>query len=182
MRSKTILFRDAPVQEDTAGVREIVESSGYFTTQEIEVAQELVQERLEKGISSGYLFLFAETEGRVIGYACYGPVPCTLESYDLYWIAVAEDLRGAGVGRELLRKTEQAIERAGGRRIYVETSSREQYNPTRRFYRACGYGEAAVLEDFYAPGDHKVIYLKALLPSGEETGRSGPEGSASALP
>ncbi len=155
-------FREAPVQGDRKRVREIIASSGFFSHEEIEVADELVQERLGKGISSGYLFLFAEVEGRVVGYACYGPIPCTLQSYDLYWIAVEETLRGAGVGRELLRRSEQAMARAGGTRIYVETSSREQYGSTRAFYDACGYGEAAVLEDFYSPGDHKVIYLKVL--------------------
>ena len=162
MDLKPILFRDAPVTADTARVQEIIESSGFFSPQEIEVAQELVEERLTKGISSGYLFLFAEAEGRVIGYTCYGPIPCTMESYDLYWIAVEQTLRGTGFGRELLQRTEQAIGRAGGSRIYVETSSRELYESTRGFYGACGYGEAAVLEDFYAPGDHKVIYLKVL--------------------
>ncbi len=73
-----------------------------------------------------------------------------------------QSLRGAGLGRELLQRSEQAIARAGGRRIYVETSSRELYGSTRGFYEACGYGKAALLEDFYAPGDDKVIYLKVL--------------------
>jgi hypothetical protein len=46
--------------------------------------------------------------------------------------------------------------------VYVETSSRDQYEPTRRFYLKCGYRVDAVLEDFYAPGDGKVIFVKAL--------------------
>ena len=162
MQLKPIQFRDAPVQADVERVKEIIESSGFFSPQEIEVAQELVQERLAKGVSSGYLFLFAEAEGRVVGYTCYGPIPCTVQSFDLYWIAVEQSLRGAGFGRELLQRSEQAIEQAGGSRIYVETSSRELYGSTRGFYEACGYGEATVLEDFYAPGDDKVIYLKVL--------------------
>ena len=162
MGLKPILFREAPVQADVESVKEIIESSGFFSLQEIEVARELVQERLMKGISSGYLFLFAETGGRVVGYTCYGPIPCTIQSFDLYWIAVEQSLRGSGLGRELLQRSEQAIEQAGGSRIYVETSSRELYGSTRGFYVACGYAEAAVLEDFYAPGDDKVIYVKVL--------------------
>jgi len=147
-------------------IREIINSSGFFSSQETEVACELVRERLSKGISSGYLFLFAEMEGRIMGYTCYGPIPCTRDSYDLYWIAVAQPLRGTGLGRELLKRSETIIEKNGGRRIYAETSSRELYGSTRAFYEACGYGEAAVLEDFYAVGDHKVIYLKILPCSG----------------
>jgi len=41
-------------------VRGIVESSGFFSAEEVEIAVQLVQERLTKGIQSGYHFLFAE--------------------------------------------------------------------------------------------------------------------------
>ena len=50
----------------------------------------------------------------------------------------------------------------GARRIYADTSSRPQYEPTRAFYLACGYLEAAFLTDFYGPGDGKVIFVKSL--------------------
>jgi hypothetical protein len=49
-----------------------------------------------------------------------------------------------------------------GRRIYIETSSQAKYAPTREFYRRCGYEPEAVLKDFYADGDDKLIYVKAL--------------------
>ena len=44
----------------------------------------------------------------------------------------------------------------------VETSSRDDYAPTRAFYLACGYQIVAELPDFYAPGDGKLIYLRVL--------------------
>ena len=143
-------------------VREIVVSSGFFSKAEIEVAVELVQLRLNKGIESGYHFLFAEEDKKVVGYSCFGPIPCTVESYDIYWIAVQEDLRRSGLGVELLKKVEEKIREMGGKRIYVETSSREQYEPTRLFYSRCGYRREATLKNFYSPGDDKVIYLRAL--------------------
>jgi len=143
-------------------VREIVVSSGFFSKAEIEVAVELVQLRLNKGIESGYHFLFAEEDKKVLGYSCFGPIPCTVESYDIYWIAVQEDLRRSGLGVELLKKVEEKIREMGGKRIYVETSSREQYEPTRLFYSRCGYRREATLKNFYSPGDDKVIYLRAL--------------------
>ena len=142
--------------------RQDQESSGFFSPQEIEVARELVQERLAKGVSSGYFFLFAEAEGRVVGYACYGPIPAPFKALIFTGLPWNSPCAGAGLGRELLQRSEQAIALAGGSRIYVETSSRELYGSTRGFYEACGYGKAAVLEDFYAPGDDKVIYLKVL--------------------
>jgi ribosomal protein S18 acetylase RimI-like enzyme len=143
-------------------VREIVVSSGFFSAAEIEIAVELVQERLNKGIESGYYFLFAEQDQEVAGYSCFGPIPCTVESYDIYWIAVQEELRGSGLGVEILKRVEERIREMGGKRIYVETSSREQYQPTRSFYSRCGYREEATLKNFYSSSDHKIIYLRVL--------------------
>lgn len=143
-------------------MRNILESSGFFYPDEVDVAVELVDERLSKGVASGYHFLFAEQDGQVVGYTCFGPIPCTQVSYDLYWIAVHEQQRNQGLGRLLLEGSEQAIAALGGRRIYVETASRPQYEPTRAFYQRCGYQVAAVLEQFYAPGDDKVVFLKVV--------------------
>ena len=160
--SVEITWREEPRPSDMQIVRDIVVSSGFFSEAEIEVAVELVQERLNKGLSSGYYFLFAEREGEVMGYSCFGPIPCTVESFDIYWIALKNELRGAGLGKKILRRVENRIREMGGKRIYVETSSRDQYKPTQFFYRACGFREEAVLKDFYSPGDHKVIFLKVL--------------------
>src|SRR5512139_1266753 len=151
-------WREEPQHSDLRRVREIVVSSGFFSRPEIAVAVELVQERLKKGAESGYHFLFAEKDKKVVGYSCFGPIPCTVESYDIYWIAVQEELRRSGLGVELLKKVEEKIKEMGGNRIYVETSSREQYEPTRLFYSRCGYRREATLENFYSHGDHKVIY------------------------
>jgi D-alanine-D-alanine ligase len=160
-------FRDTVCDADVQVVRDIVVSSGFFTPPEIDIAVELVEERLARGVASGYHFIFADADGHPIGYACYGPIGCTVGSFDLYWIAVRAAFRGHGLGRRLLREVERRVTRAGGRRLYVETSSRALYEPTRRFYERCGYHAEARLDDFYAPGDAKVIYVKPV----DETGR-----------
>jgi ribosomal protein S18 acetylase RimI-like enzyme len=158
----SLSFRETPGPDDCLSVRKIIESTGFFNNEEIEVAVELVQERLTKGASSGYYFLFSEKAGEVIGYTCFGPIPCTQASFDLYWIGVREGFRSLGLGKELLAGSERIIAGLGGKRIYIETSSRTQYRPTRMFYQRCGYSEEAILKDFYAPGDHKVIYVKII--------------------
>lgn len=155
-------FRENVLKDDPETVRRIVSSTGFFSAAELEVAVELVQERLNRGEASGYHFLFAENDGRTIGYACFGPIACTVGSFDLYWIVVDKEHQGGGVGRELLRHSEEIIGRMSGRRVYVETSSRPQYEPTRRFYERCGYSVEALLGDFYAPGDGKVILVRVL--------------------
>jgi hypothetical protein len=51
---------------------------------------------------------------------------------------------------------------APGRRVYVETSSKAKYEPTRAFYVRCGYAEEARFRGFYAEDDDKVVYVKSL--------------------
>ncbi len=143
-------------------MRRIVVSSDYFSSEEVGVAVELVEDRLARGVASGYHFLFAEYDGAPVGYTCFGPIACTKGSYDLYWIAVLTDLRGLGIGRELLLQSLRSIDRFGGARVYIETSARPQYGPTRSFYERNGFKEEAVLRDFYDRGDHKVIYARAV--------------------
>jgi len=150
------------VETDVIRVREIVDSTGFFHPPEVDVAVELVEERLRRGDASGYFFAFVELEGVAIGYSCYGPIACTASSYDVYWIAVHRDEQKNGIGRWLMTLTEQLIRSREGRRIYVETSGRLDYLPTRSFYERCEYVKAAELPEFYGDGDSKVIYLKVL--------------------
>ena len=148
---------------DRHRVYEIVRATRFFSAAEEQIAVELVDEATAKGeAGSGYHFLFAERDEAVIGYACYGPIPGTVSSFDLYWIAVDAGAQGAGIGRSLHDAAEAAIQELGGTRLYADTSSKPQYEPTRAFYRRMGYREAARLEDFYAAGDGKVIFEKAL--------------------
>jgi ribosomal protein S18 acetylase RimI-like enzyme len=162
MTHADIQFRDTVQEKDPGIVRNITESSGFFYPDEIDVAVELAVETVQKGSQSGYFFIFAESGGGSLGYTCFGPIPCTRESYDLYWIAVHNDFRGQGIGKILIRASEEKIAELGGKRVYIETSSREKYKPTQNFYLSCGYKIEARLKDFYAPGDDKLIYLKVL--------------------
>ncbi|MGB5345432.1 MAG: GNAT family N-acetyltransferase [Woeseia sp.] len=158
-------FRLTPHAADAAAVRQLVSDTGFFSAEELDVAVELVDERLAKGRASGYEFVFLDDPDNpqeLLGYTCYGPIPATRASYDLYWIAVAPTQQRNGLGHELLVESERQAAKLGAHTMYVDTSGRAQYKPTRRFYEQNGYGVAARLEDFYAPGDAKVIYCKVL--------------------
>lgn len=147
---------------DAAHVRHISGTSGYFRDDEVEVAVELVEEAYQRGSSSGYHFIFAESGSLVAGYCCFGPIPCTIGSFDLYWIAVDRQYRHRGIGRIMLREAEDSVRSMGGRMIYIETSSLPLYEDTRSFYLRNGYIEVSRLTDFYSPGDHKLTYVKKL--------------------
>lgn len=155
-------IRDFVKKEDILGIREIVESTGFFHDYEVDVAVELAEENLSKGEKeSGYYFVFMDDDnGKAIGYACYGEIPCTKDRYDLYWIAVHNNFRGKGLGKSLLLETEKKVKERGGQMIYIETSSKKKYLPTRKFYEDSEYFKDTELRDYYADGDHKVIYSK----------------------
>lgn len=165
MTTENISFRTNVKFEDIETVTDIVRSTGFFREDEILVARELVEERFHKGEESGYEFIFADIEGKTIAYSCFGLIPCTLKSYDLYWIATHNDYRGKGIGGVILKKTEEAVNSLGGKTIYVETSSKEQYISTRMFYEKNDYLLKARFEDFYDIGDDKCVYVKVVAES-----------------
>lgn len=158
-----LTFRETVTPSDLEAVRKIVESTGFFTGEEVDVAVELVDAGLTSEGLSSYHFIFCDdNRGNVVGYTCFGPVICTEGSFDLYWIAVHRDSQGSGLGKALLVRTEERIREMGGVRIYIETASRDLYKPTQGFYLKSGYGQDAVLRDYYAKGDSKIIYVKHL--------------------
>lgn len=163
MITANLTFRETLKDTDPETIRGIVKSTNFFYQDEVEVAVELAKENLGKGAEqSGYYFILAESGAKVLGYTCFGPIPCTKKSFDLYWIAVHEDYRHLGLGRKLIHEAEKKIQALGGDKVYVETSSRDLYLPIRRFYLGCGYQVEALLKDFYDLGDDKVVFVKSL--------------------
>lgn len=163
-----LVLRETLWPNDEATVRRIVQSSGFFSRQELEIAVELVREHRTRGEASGYQFLFVEPKDSrpenplSCAYCCYGEIACTVGSYDLYWIAVDHEYRSLGIGRWLLGEVEAKIKSKKGRQLYIETSGRPQYEPTRRFYLSCGFAQLASFPGFYGPGDAKEVYWKKL--------------------
>lgn len=156
------LIRRTLEPADRKPLEELIRATDFFNPEEIAIALELADDRLENGDGSHYRFLAGHVDGRLAGYACWGTIDGTRESVDLYWIAVHPDFQGQGIGAALLDDAEAWISESGRRRIYVETSTRAQYESTRAFYRARGYDLSAELPDFYAPGDGKAMFVKVL--------------------
>jgi ribosomal protein S18 acetylase RimI-like enzyme len=148
--------------DDVAVVRGLVATAGVFNDDELDIAVDLIEGRLRRGAASRYDFVFAEKAGRTIGYVCYGRVPGTLASHDLYWIVVEAGHQRAGIGGALLAECEHRSGQEGGSRLYVDMTSKPSYAPARAFYERHGFVEVARLDDFYAPDDDKIIFVKEL--------------------
>jgi ribosomal protein S18 acetylase RimI-like enzyme len=159
------VFREQLRDTDPGQIERLVRSTQFFSPEEFGIARELADDAVANREHSHYRFVLAEQNGLLAGYACFGRIPGTRSGWDLYWIVVAPASQTQGIGRQILRKVEAGVSATGGDRLYAETSSREQYAPTRRFYSHCGFKQAAEFPDFYAPGDGKIVYMKLLAGS-----------------
>jgi ribosomal protein S18 acetylase RimI-like enzyme len=157
------------VAADRSGVFRILENAGNFTPAEVGIALELIDEWLELGEHSGYLTYVLEARdpenAEVLGYVCFGPTPLTESTFDLYWIAVDKSKHRGGVGKRLLKFSEEEVVRRGGRMLLIETSSQETYGGTIQFYERTGYELVGKIPEYYKPGDDKLIFAKRLASS-----------------
>jgi ribosomal protein S18 acetylase RimI-like enzyme len=158
------------VAADRSGVFRILENAGNFTPAEVGIALELIDEWLELGEHSGYLTYVLEARdgdgSEVLGYVSFGPTPLTESTFDLYWIAVDKSKHRGGVGKRLLKFTEEEVVRRGGKMLLIETSSQETYGGTIQFYEKTGYELVGKIPEYYKPGDDKLIFAKRLTQSG----------------
>ncbi len=145
-------------QSDRDRIEEITWSVGLFREGEIPVALEVFDEATGGVPGSTYTVLGAESDNRLAGWICWGPTPCTLGTYDLYWMAVDPELQSTGIGTALLAEMERRLNGVA-RLIIIETAGRPDYAPTRAFYQARGYSPVATVPDFYAPGDYQVVFV-----------------------
>jgi len=150
--------------EDKHIVMSFIRETGFFTADEIKVAEELIDIYLNDHGQSDYRIVVIENEsGQTVGYLTWGPTPLAEDAYDLYWMAVSPAAQGKGFGKELMRWVEAEISSLDGRLIIIETSSQPKYQPTREFYSKLGYREVARVPDFYRPGDDRIIYVKNMI-------------------
>jgi len=147
---------------DKPAVMQVLKDTPEFTPAEVTIAEEVIDSYLRDPKGSGYYVLVAQVGTPVVGYISYGPASLTQGTWDIYWLAVSPKSQGQGIGKSLLATAEEQIKKAKGRMALIETSSTPQYEKTRRFHHSQGYKMVATVEDFYAPGDDKMIFRKVM--------------------
>ena len=78
------------------------------------------------------------SEGAPTPHRFVAPEPLTDGTFNLYFIAVREALKGRGYGSGLLHHVEGALRQNGARVLLIETSGLDGFALTRRFYSAAG--------------------------------------------
>ncbi len=147
---------------ETDRLVELAAGTGVFKPLELDALREVLDDYHAGTDPSGHRAFTLERDGRAVGFAYYAPTPMTDRTWHLYWIFVAKETQGTGLGSQLLRYAEDDITRAGGRLFLIETSSLPSYEPTRKFYLKHAYEQAATVRDFYSDGDDLVIFRKKL--------------------
>jgi ribosomal protein S18 acetylase RimI-like enzyme len=147
---------------DRGRVEAMTRAVGVFRENEIPVALEVFDGATGangKRLDPDYRGFGLEDQGSLVAWACWGPTPGTVATFDLYWIVVDPNLHGRGFGTRLLEEMERRI--AGvARLVVVVTSGRPDYAGTRAFYLRHGYAIKGTIEDYYGPGDDQVIFAK----------------------
>jgi ribosomal protein S18 acetylase RimI-like enzyme len=141
-------------------IAQVAAETGVFRPEEVDVALEVFDDYCDSPGADYWAMGAFSAADELAGFTFYGPTPCTADTWDLYWIAVRPRFQRSGVGRGLIERAERHMASAGARMCVIETSSRDDYSTTRRFYLACGYREAARIADFYDKGDDRVTYVK----------------------
>ncbi|MEV6740651.1 GNAT family N-acetyltransferase [Streptomyces sp. NPDC051104] len=100
--------------------------------------------------------LVAELDGTLVGYVRLGfPTSLTCNSHvrQIQGLAVAEQARGAGVGRALLRAAQDEARRRGAHRITLRVLGHN--TPARKLYESEGFVVEGVLpEEFLIEGEY----------------------------
>jgi ribosomal protein S18 acetylase RimI-like enzyme len=143
---------------DASGILRLAAAEPLFNREDREVVEELLFDYLEEDEPGDYRFLTAIDDGRVVGFACYGPTPLTRGTFDLYWICVSSRSRRRGYGKALLRGVVRGVRREDGRLIVLDTSARPSFAPTRAFYEAAGFTPTIRVPGFYGPRDDLMMY------------------------
>jgi N-acetylglutamate synthase-like GNAT family acetyltransferase len=126
---------------------------------------EMLPEIIEPYISGSGdrdIWLTAERDGEAIGF-CYA-VPEKLADgvWNMLALAVIPSRQGSSVGHAIVSQLEAVLKQRDQRILIAETSSADTFARTREFYSKNNYTQEARIRDFWAAGDDKVIFWKAL--------------------
>ncbi|MCF1599201.1 GNAT family N-acetyltransferase [Streptomyces muensis] len=98
--------------------------------------------------------LVAELDRRIVGYvrlALATPLACNAHVRQIQGFAVADEVRGRGVGRALIRAAVEEARRRGARRLTLRVLGHN--TPARKLYESEGFVVEGVLpEEFFLDG------------------------------
>ena len=144
---------------DITDLKKVLDSSQLFPSHLLEG---MIHEYLTN-TSSKEIWFTAEDKGKAISLGYCAPERLTEGTFNLYAIAVDKAYQGKGIGKQMMNYIERTLLQNGNRILIVETSGDPSFHQTREFYGKCNYVRQAVIPEFYAKGEDKVIFWKKLV-------------------
>ncbi len=147
----------ATSSDDIAGLQALLDVTELFPS---EMLPDMLAPSLE-GETEAF-WLTCHSGGEAVGLCYTVPEDLADGTWNMLALAVRPDLQGKRLGTALVKAAEQHLKDKGQRILIVDTSGTDDFALTRKFYAENGYDEEARIRDFWADGDDKVIFRKAL--------------------
>ncbi len=145
------------VLQDVPALQRLVDETGLFPSG---LLPDMVAGFL--GDDPQDIWLTCHLDGTPVGFCYAVPEQMTAGTWNMLALAVLPVHQGQGLGARLVARLETLLEARGQRILIVDTSGTGEFALTRRFYAKNGYDEEARIRDFWADGDDKVTFRKAL--------------------
>ena len=119
---------------------------------------------MERDLKSETTFIAVDEESHeILGFTTVKPPG--EKALEILWMAVRRELRGKGIGTEMLRFVERWAVIRGFEVLVVKTSgdlSCKPYDETRRFYERRGFVRVALIDPYPEWGEEALIYVRCL--------------------
>ena len=144
---------------DRDAILDLIDASGQFDADGLAQVRRALEAHLT---GQGNGIWFTADDGEPMGVAYCAPEAVTNGTWNLLMLWTRGDRHGQGHGTALVRQVEEAVRAREARLLIVETSGLPAFAPARSFYAKCGFAHEATIKNFFADGDHKVVFTKSL--------------------
>jgi ribosomal protein S18 acetylase RimI-like enzyme len=146
------------VPADIAALKRVLDVTGLFPS---EMLADMVDSFLHAA-ECDEVWLTCEEARDAIGFCFAAPEKFTEGTWNMLAIAVHPDSQRKGAGAAIVKHLEGALRERGERILIADTAGTNEFAQTRQFYRRNGYTEEARIRDFWAVGNDKVVFWKAI--------------------
>ena len=152
----------ATESQDAAEIMNIVRESGQFDDDSLKYVEDTLLQHLQNPSSA--LWLTAD-DGGPVGVAYCIPEPVANGTWNLLMLWTRSDVHRRGYGGQLVNQIEAELQARAARLLIVETSGLAEFAAARAFYLKSGFKHEATIQNFFAPGDNKLVFTKQLVAS-----------------
>ena len=147
--------------QDASAILSLAASLELFEPQQLEELGSMFNASTERTADPQPFWLVDDAGEAGLGGVSYcEPERMTDGSWNLQLIGVRPARQRQGLGKALISAVEHSLRQRKARILIVETAASMESNLV--FYQRCGFELEATIRDFYADGEDKVIFWKAL--------------------